>query len=133
MSNVLYPKARQAFLTGDLSWTDDTVKAALVDTAGYAYSSTHEFLADLGTSIVATSAALSTKTATDGVADADDLQLAGVTGPTVEAVVLYADTGNAATSRLIAYIDTATGLPVTPNGGNVNVIWDNASNRIFKL
>jgi hypothetical protein len=35
--------------------------------------------------------------------------------------------------RLIAYIDTATGLPVTPNGQNITVSFDNGSNRIFKL
>jgi hypothetical protein len=47
--------------------------------------------------------------------------------------VIYKDTGTAATSPLIAYIDTATGLPVTPNGGDITVTWDNGSNKIFKL
>lgn len=28
---------------------------------------------------------------------------------------------------------TSSGLPVTPNGGNINVVWDNGANRIFKL
>jgi hypothetical protein len=42
------------------------------------------------------------------------------------------DTGTAATSPLVAYIDTGvTGLPVTPNGGNITVTW-NASG-IFQL
>jgi hypothetical protein len=44
-----------------------------------------------------------------------------VTGDVSEAVILYKDTGVAATSPLIAYIDTATGLPVTPNGGDITV------------
>jgi hypothetical protein len=34
---------------------------------------------------------------------------------------------------LIAYIDTATGLPVTPNGGDITIAWDSGANRIFKL
>jgi hypothetical protein len=34
---------------------------------------------------------------------------------------------------LIAYIDTATGLPVTPGGGDIDITWDNGSNKIFKL
>jgi len=29
--------------------------------------------------------------------------------------------------------NTAAGLPVTPNGGNINITWDNGVNRIFKL
>jgi hypothetical protein len=56
-----------------------------------------------------------------------------VTGDQSEALVIYKDTGSAATSPLIAYIDTATGLPVTPNGADVTVTWDNGSNKIFKL
>jgi hypothetical protein len=28
---------------------------------------------------------------------------------------------------------TASGLPVTPNGGNISIVWDTGVNRIFKL
>lgn len=39
--------------------------------------------------------------------------------------MVYIDTGVAGTLRLIAYIDTGvTGLPVTPNGGDINITWD---------
>lgn len=134
MTNALYPKGREGFLAGDISWRDDTVKAVLVDTGLYSFNAAHDNLDDIPSGArVATSGALTGKSVTDGVADADDLALAAVTGATVEAVVLYVQGGTEATSRLIAYIDTATGLPVTPNGGTVNVIWDNAGNKIFKL
>ena len=56
-----------------------------------------------------------------------------MTGDPSEALLIYKDTGTEATSPLIAYIDTATGLPVTPNGGNITVTWDNGTNKIFKL
>ena len=56
-----------------------------------------------------------------------------VSGPSIEAIVIYKDTGSEATSPLIAYIDTATGLPITPNGGDIIVTWDNGANRIFKV
>ncbi len=39
----------------------------------------------------------------------------------------------ATAQRLIAYIDTATGMPVTPNGGDITIAWDNGANKIFKL
>lgn len=29
--------------------------------------------------------------------------------------------------------NTAAGLPVTPNGGNINITWDNGVNKIFRL
>ena len=135
MTNALYGKARQAFLDGDLDWSAATIKAVLVDLADYTpVIDTHEFLSDIPSGArVATSAAFTGKTSTLGVADAADISFATVVGDQSEALVIYADTGVVGTSRLIAFIDTATGLPVTPNGGNVNVTWDNGANRIFKL
>ena len=50
-----------------------------------------------------------------------------------KALILYQHTGTDATARLIAYIDTATGLPVTPNGGDITIVWDDGPNKIFKL
>jgi phage tail sheath gpL-like len=67
------------------------------------------------------------------VADAADFSWTGVSGAQSEAIVVYKDTGSAATSNLIAFIDTATNLPVTPNGGDITVTLDNGANRIFAL
>ena len=65
-------------------------------------------------------------------ADGDNVTFTAVSGASVEALVIYIDTGNTATSRLVAYIDTGvTGLPVTPNGGDISITW-NASG-IFQL
>jgi len=95
---------------------------------------THDFLDDvLAAARVATSANLASKTATAGVADAANVTFSAVTGDPSEALVIYKDSGVEATSPLIAYIDTATGLPVTPNGGDITVTWDDGANKIFKL
>lgn len=135
MANALYDKGRQAFLDGDIDWSNDTIKVLLVDAADYTVSlSTHDFKDDVpGGAIVATSGALSSKSSTNGVADAADVTLSAVSGDPSEALIIFKDTGSAATSPLIAYIDTATGLPVTPNGGDITITWDNGSNKIFKL
>ena len=136
MANALYDKGREKFLTGAISWSADTIKAVLVDAADYTVNlSTHEFLSDVpsGARVATLASGLASKTTTAGVADAADITFTSVTGDPSEALVLYKDTGSAATSPLIAYIDTATGLPVTPNGGDISVTWDNGSNKIFKL
>lgn len=135
MANALYDKGRQAFLDGDIDWSNDTIKVMLVDTADYTVNlSTHDFKDDVASGgIVATSGALASKTSTNGVADAADVTLSAVTGDPCEALIIFKDTGSSATSALIAYIDTATGLPVTPNGGDITITWDNGSNKIFKL
>lgn len=83
--------------------------------------------------MVGTPQTLASKTSTAGVADAADITFTAVSGATVEALIIYKDTGVSSTSNLIAYIDSATGLPATPNGGDITVTWDNSANRIFKL
>ena len=135
MANALYDKARERFLTGQFNWSTDSIKSVLVDTGAYTVSLTsHEFLSDISSSArVSTSGAFTGKTTTGGAADANDITFSSVSGPSIEAIVIYADTGTEATSPLIAYIDTATGLPITPNGGDIIVTWDNGANKIFKL
>jgi len=123
MANLLYPKFRQARNEGgathDLS--AGTVKAALIDTGTYTYSATHEFFSSI-TGVVGTAVTLTSKVFTDGKFDSADVTFSAVTGNNAEAILLYIDTGTAGTSRLVALIDTvASGLPVLPNGGDVNV------------
>jgi hypothetical protein len=135
MSNALYDKGREGFLAGAIDWNTDVIKAVLIDAADYTVDlANHQFLSDIPLAArVATSAALTGKTLANGVADANDLTFPAVSGDPTEALVIYQDTDTAGTSRLIAYIDTATGLPVTPNGGDINLYWDNGANKIFKL
>jgi phage tail sheath gpL-like len=125
MANVLYDLARESFLKGEISWSADNIKTVLVDTATYTVNTaTDQFLIDIAAGErVATSANLTTKTTVAGAGDADDVTFTAVTGDVSEALVIYQDSGAEATSRLIAYIDTATGLPVTPNGGDIAVQW----------
>lgn len=131
MANALYPKFKESALQAGVNMSSGTVKVALVDTGAYTYSAAHQFLSSL-TGVVGTAQTLGSKSFTNGVFDAADAAFPTVTGNSVEALVLYVDTGNASTSPLIAYIDTGvTGLPVTPNGGDINVAW-NASG-IFAL
>jgi len=135
MANALFDYGREGYLNGGLNWLSDDVRCILVDTGLYTPNlATDQFLTAIpGGARISLSGSLTTKTATAGVADADDVSFTAVTGATVEAIVLYKHTGVDATSRLIAYIDTATGLPFLPSGGNVAIQWDNGSNKIFKL
>jgi len=135
MANALYDKGREGFLDGSIDWDTDDIRVILIDTADYTVDlATHDNLDDIpGAARVAVSGSLTGKTVADGVADAADVVLSAVTGDQSEALVIYKHTGVESTSRLIAYIDTATGLPVTPNGGDITIAWDNGANKIFKL
>lgn len=133
MANAIYPLYKQALLdaSANVDVNDGTVKVALVDTGTYTYSAAHEFLSSLS-GVVGTAQTIGTTTVTNGLFDGDNVTYTAVSGATVEALVIYIDTGVAGTSRLVAYIDTGvTGLPVTPNGGDITITW-NASG-IFQL
>lgn len=131
MANALYPKFKESALQAGVNMSSGTVKVALVDTGTYTYSAAHQFASSLS-GVVGTAQTIGSKTFNNGVFDGADVAFTAVSGATVEALVIYVDTGNPATSPLVAYIDTGvTGLPVTPNGGDINVAW-NASG-IFAL
>jgi hypothetical protein len=135
MANLLYDAGREAFLDGLISWSTMTIRAVLVDTTQYTVALTaHQWLSDIPAGArIAISAPFTTKTTTAGVAGADNVTFVGVTGQTCQAIAIFRDTGVASTSRLIAWITNAVGLPVTPTGGNIVLQWDAGANRIFKL
>lgn len=131
--NALYPTYKQLILGAGLNLTTLNLKVVLVDTGAYTYSAAHDFLDDIAVGArIATSGNLASKTVTNGTFDAADITITAVSGTTVEALVIYNDTGTAATSNLIAYMDTGvTGLPLTPNGGDVTIQWSGSG--IFAL
>jgi len=133
MANALYGKGRESFLKGDTDWNDGDIKFQFQDSGVYTLDiDVHDFEDDLAAPI-ATSANLSSKTTALGVADAADETCSTVAGAEFEYICLYEDSGTPATSPLICCIDTATGLPCTPNGGDIIVQWDSGANKIFKL
>lgn len=134
MSNQLYDKGREKFAKALINWETDVIKAVLVDTGAYTFNQTHEFLSDIaGAARISTLVALSGKTATGGACDANDVTFPAVSGTTIEAIVIYKEGASDAASPLLAFIDTATGLPITPNTGDIIVNWDNGTSKIFKL
>jgi len=144
MANALFTKYKEKIMDpGTLGTTsgtavdliDDNIKVCLVDHAlDTPVPATDEYLDDISAGIVATTANLSSKAITGGVFDAADTVFSAVaSGDPCESLVIYKDTGTASTSPLIAFIDTATGLPVTPNDGDINVTWDSGANKIFAL
>jgi len=134
MANAIYDKFREARMTAatNIDLENEDIRVILVDAADYTFSQAHDFLDDVpaGARLAATSA-MTGKTVTNGVYDADDVTFAAVVGDIAEALIIYRHTGVEATSRLITYLDTGfTGLPVTPNGGDIVIQWDAAG--IFK-
>jgi hypothetical protein len=143
MANALYSPGREGFLAGEIDWDTAVIKTVLV--RGYTPNlTTHKFVSDVtgaGGTLVGTPATLGTKTIAAGVAGAANVTFTAVTaGAACPYILIYqasAVTGGADVAatlqRVIALIDTATGLPVTPNGGNITITWDTGANKIFRL
>jgi len=134
MASGLFDKYKEAItFPGTLGTTSgdavdletDTIKVALVDHGVVDPNlSTHDYYDDISSAVVGTPQTLTSKTNTDGQFDAADVTFSSVSGNTCESLVLFKDTGTPSTSMLIAKIDSGTGLPVTPGGGDITVEWD---------
>jgi hypothetical protein len=127
MANALYNPFKQQLLdnTTAIDMDGDVIKATLIDSADYTFSAAHDEYSGGGTDVaaaakVAESGTLTSPTCTNGTFDTADFTWTAVSGDVSEAIILWDDT--VTNDRLVAFYDTSiTGMPVTPNGGNINV------------
>lgn len=129
MASSQYTKGLIKIINGTVDLLADDLKLVLVDTASYTASlDTDEYLSDIPVGMrISSSPNLASKTITIDTSpsphqvmfDCADGTFTAVSGASTEAVVLYKDTGSAATSPLIAFYDGAS-VQLTPNGNDVN-------------
>ncbi len=209
-ANGLWKIANQAANTFELTnpvSAANAVGSAAYTSGGYAVnygpSASGDNWDDFDGALVGAKVTLTSPTVTAGVADAADVTFTAVSGASVEATIIFRDTGTASTSRVVCIQTgkhivtadatltagttlvvepiaaaipnatvltfstgqtatlsalanagdraltvssttitsggralapaTASGYPVTPNGGNISLAFDNSANRIFKL
>lgn len=111
--------------------TATTIKPMFIDHADDTPAATDDFIDDLLSAgrvpAIASCPALGSKTngvVAVGTFDAADSTFTALTGDASESLILFEDSGVEATSDLLARWDTATGLPVTPSGGDVVITWN---------
>lgn len=132
MADVIFNNFKKNIMNGSIDLDTDTIKVALVTSSYSPNQDTHEFFSSVTNEVVGTGysaggAALANKAVTEdttddeGVFDADDTSWAGST-ITARAAVLYKDTGNAATSPLIAYVDF--GADKSTTSGTFLITWN---------
>lgn len=136
MANGLYKSYKDQLWDGAFDLLATALDVSLID-AGTVDPDvqTHDFYDDLVTAEVATFADLAGKAIVDTTNiiafDATDVTFTSVTGATVEDFSIFEDDATDATSSLLVNFDTATGLPLTPNGADVTLQFDSGSNRIM--
>lgn len=138
MANSLYLAYKQVVL-GDAAgpghpfsgWeTATTVKATLVDSADYIVNvNLHQDIADVAAIGRVATVALVSRTvvasANTLTVDAADATFTAVTGDQSEYIIIWNDSTVETTSLLLVFFDTFTsGMPVTPNGGNIDLVFN---------
>lgn len=129
MATEVYPRAKQQFLQATLNMSADDIVALLADATDYTPAATDDFLDDIPAGArEEVSAALTSKTFTDGAFDSDNPTWPATSGDACDYVILYNDTPGADSAKDLIYrgeLDTISGLPVTL-GGNVALTVDAA-------
>lgn len=113
----------------------DNIRVGLRDEGTVALNvSTQVDLADIVSAIVAESGNFASATVGSvavGVFDHEDITFSSVSGASCESLDYWKETGTDSTSPLLANIDSATGLPVTPNGGDIN--WTPHTSGVWQI
>ncbi len=136
MANVLYEKGKASTMRQLVDWVGDDIRCVLVKTS-YSFSQTHEFLDDItvGNEVVRSLAMTGKTVSNDGIFDAADVTFTSVPTPhTVGSVVIFSNEGGADSARrLLVFLDTIAGMPFVTSGDDVQVVWDELTNKIFKM
>lgn len=144
MANAWYDGGLNEFAKGNVVWLasgGSTIEAIMVD-SGYTFSAAHTTLSDVPSAARHTNdggsavALTLIDAASGGVLDANDISFTGLSSaPAYVAIIVYKRiSAGDANTRLLLYIDTGTsGLPTSAGATQVNIVWDNGSNKIARI
>ncbi len=142
MANVYYERAMKSFADGEIALLTSNIDMVLVRTGAGHYVADTSITGDQFLSAIALADRISTSAFFTGKVTAlmglggvflcDNSKFPSVTaGAPCGAIVIVQDTGVAATSRIIVYLDGYSGLPYTPTGADGNVSFPAAG--VFQL
>jgi hypothetical protein len=126
MANFKTDAFRNLIFAAGMAFASATIGYALIDNGTDTVTTGDDFMNDVTAgAIIARTANLASKTVGTvavGTIDAADPVATAVTGATVEQLALCENTGTAANDDIYMAWDTGvTGLPATPNGGDITV------------
>lgn len=129
MADAFYTNFPNAMLGngvhGAIDLDTDDIRAILRDEGADALNIADQDLADITAGArIATSTNLASKTVGTvgaGIFDHADFVFTAVSGASVESIDYYKHTGTESTSPTIMNLDSWTGLPITPNGGDITM------------
>lgn len=133
MANQFYDKGREAFAQGRVNWNTNDIRLILVNLANYTFSHSHARLSDVPSAARVATQPLTNKTSVGGALDADNVLFTNLTGGTVGAIIIYKHDSADANTELLFFFDTISGLPYTPSGGDLEIVFDDGPNKIARI
>lgn len=137
MSNVWYAEGAQYVAEAGLNWNSDAIIALLVSDAYTPNTGAggDKFISSIsGPAIISRSGSFTAKTDTGGILNAATINFSlPAAGNNCPYIVIAKNTGVDATSHLLVKIDTANGLPVETDGGDIAVQWDAGTFKIAAI
>ena len=113
-----------------LNLDSDRICAVLLN-GGFTPDKDDQFLSEIPEiNISSEPVELKNKSFEDYVLDADDISFPCVCGNDITGILIYQDCKK---HHLIGFIDEAFSLPVIPNGGDIDVKWDNGARKILEM
>lgn len=108
-----------------IDFNADNIRIALIDNLTATVVVGTVDYAEISAGVVGAATDLTGETVTNpGIFDASDGTIVSVTGNPIEQLAVFKWSGVAATSPVShAYDSATTGIPLTPNGGDVTVTW----------
>lgn len=136
MSNQLFNIGREQFGSGVRSWTGQIMRLQLLS-ANYVFDPAHVSMDDVpgGDRILAAQTLLSAA-ATDGYMTSAPVQFTNASDPTLatQAIIYYQDPSLIdANHRLVVYLDTISGFPLTLDGGDYFLTGAGPNGAWFRL
>lgn len=142
MSNFIYSQAKTQMMSGNATFNlaSGNVYVALANSTYVPNANTDQFFSSANSGLVTTPVKLTSVTVANAMLTAANTTFSAVSAAngTVTRAIIYISNGASwnssnTTAPLIASIDSATGLPVTPNGGDINLAWQTSSPGILTL
>lgn len=131
----LYIQGKNNIGKGNIDLIGDQIDVLLIDTSLYTIDlDNDEFQSDIPEAAIIAEKTLTNKTWEGAIFDADDVTFLSLSSDQlVGAIVLVQYQPTLSTSALIYANDNAPSFPVTPDGTDFSIVWDNDINKIFKL
>lgn len=135
MATGLYVNGKESLGRGAIDLVNDDMILLLIDTSLYTVDLDNDVTqADIPQEAVIAERSLTGNSFQSGIFNCEDLIFPSLSSEqAVGAFIIAKNTNTLSTTRLVFYNDNAPEFPITPDGTDFTIAFDNGATKIFKL